>query len=144
MTLRHRSRSRNLVKAEAATRDIYQKAVTAIAVTAIVALMLWSFAAQARGAPDSFADLAEKLLPSVVNISASQTVVSNGDSAEEEGPAPGQDFEEFFKDFFERRGRPPERRRGGSQGPGSSSRMMDTSLPIITSLKARMKSPSAA
>ncbi len=117
VTLRHRSRSRSLAKAEVATRDIYQKAVAAIIVTAMAAVMLWSYKADARSAPESFADLAEKLLPSVVNISASQRVVSNGD-AEEEGPAPGQDFEEFFKDFFERRGRPPERRRGGSQGSG--------------------------
>ncbi|WP_282606528.1 DegQ family serine endoprotease [Pelagibius sp. Alg239-R121] len=120
MTLGHRSRPRSRVKAVTAERESYNKSLLAIAVTTIIALLLWSFSVQARGAPDSFADLAEKLLPSVVNISASQTVVSNGDSAEEqeEGPAPGQDFEEFFKDFFERRGRPPERRRGGSQGSG--------------------------
>ena len=30
--------------------------------------------AEARGAPDSFADLAEKLLPAVVNISTTQKV----------------------------------------------------------------------
>ena len=60
MTLRHRSRPRSLAKAEAATRDIYQKAVAAIIITAMAAVVLWSFNAQARSAPESFADLAEK------------------------------------------------------------------------------------
>ncbi|MGZ0246386.1 MAG: hypothetical protein ACKVH1_10580, partial [Alphaproteobacteria bacterium] len=37
----------------------------------LVACMTWGHApAVARGAPESFADLAEKLLPSVVNISS--------------------------------------------------------------------------
>jgi serine protease Do len=53
--------------------------------------------AQARPAPESFADLAERLLPTVVNISTTQAL------DESEG---GEDFEEFFKEFFERRGRP--------------------------------------
>jgi len=122
VTLRHRSRSRSLAKAVAVAREMNQQRILAIAVATFVGLLLWSFTAQARGAPESFADLAEKLLPAVVNISASQTVISNGEpesESEDGGPAPGQDFEEFFKDFFERRGRPPEqRRRGGSQGSG--------------------------
>ena len=37
-------------------------------------LMLVAGGAQARGAPDSFADLAQKLLPAVVNISTTSTV----------------------------------------------------------------------
>jgi serine protease Do len=62
--------------------------------------------AAARPAPDSFADLAEKLLPAVVNISTTQTV--KGDQhAEHSSPdlpqlPPGSPFEEFFKDFFNR------------------------------------------
>ncbi|MDF2096103.1 DegQ family serine endoprotease [Aquibaculum arenosum] len=51
--------------------------------------------AQARGAPDSFADLAEELLPTVVNISTSQVVEGGG------GP---ESFEDLFREFFERRG----------------------------------------
>jgi serine protease Do len=61
--------------------------------------------AAARSAPDSFADLAEKLLPSVVNISTTQTMKSDR-GHEHAGPEipqfpPGSPFEEFFKDFFE-------------------------------------------
>jgi len=74
-------------------------------------LVAWSFAAQARTAPNSFADLAERLLPTVVNIATTQTVESNR----------GEEFEEFFKEFFERRGgQPPpqEKRRASSLGSG--------------------------
>ncbi len=60
--------------------------------------------AEARPAPDSFADLAEKLLPAVVNISTTQ-MVKTEQHAEKTPPdlpqlPPGSPFEEFFKDFF--------------------------------------------
>jgi serine protease Do len=82
-----------------------------IFVTALLlfAVMLGSHAAHARGAPESFADLAEKLSPAVVNISTTQTV--SGGEGEEGGEVPmpqfppGSPFEEFFKDFFDRQGR---------------------------------------
>jgi serine protease Do len=61
--------------------------------------------AMARGAPDSFADLAAKLLPSVVNISTTQTLKSTGegDEAAPQMPQfpPGSPFEKFFHDFLE-------------------------------------------
>jgi len=50
--------------------------------------------AWARSAPDSFADLAERLLPAVVNVSTTTSVTD----------APEQDLEELFRDFFERHG----------------------------------------
>jgi len=60
----------------------------------------------ARTAPDSFADLAAKLLPAVVNISSSQTVQAHA-GAPGVGPElpmfpPGSPFEQFFKDFLNR------------------------------------------
>jgi serine protease Do len=83
--------------------------------------------ASARPAPDSFADLAAKLLPSVVNISTTQTVRSDR-GREHSGPEipqfpPGSPFEEFFRDFFEhgipKKGRPEAQpRKGTSLGSG--------------------------
>ena len=63
-----------------------------------------SCGASARGAPDSFADLAERLLPAVVNISSTQNVQT---AASDKGPEmpqfpPGSPFEQFFKDFMNR------------------------------------------
>lgn len=61
--------------------------------------------AYARGAPESFADLAEKLLPAVVNISTTQ-VIEGSSSRQPNMPQfpPGSPFEDFFKDFFDKNG----------------------------------------
>jgi serine protease Do len=78
-----------------------------VAAAVLVALpaVLTSGPAMARPAPDSFADLAAKLLPSVVNISTTQTLkTASGDQTGPEMPQfpPGSPFEEFFHDFLER------------------------------------------
>ena len=52
-------------------------------------------------APDSFADLAARLLPSVVNVSTTQVVEGNPGIEMPQLP-PGSPFEEFFKEFMER------------------------------------------
>ncbi len=59
--------------------------------------------ALARSTPESFADLTEKLLPAVVNISTTQTVSAREDMPELEFSfPPGSPFEDFFRDFMER------------------------------------------
>jgi serine protease Do len=73
--------------------------------------------ASARTAPETFADLAEKLLPAVVNISTTQTVEGQS-GVEIPMVPPGSPFEEFFKEFLER-SQPRERqRRATSLGSG--------------------------
>ncbi len=60
----------------------------------------------ARGAPDSFADLAQTLLPAVVNISSTQNAQTASSDKGPEMPVfpPGSPFEKFFKDFMNRHG----------------------------------------
>ena len=58
-----------------------------------------------KGVPESFADLAEKLMPSVVNISTTQTIVTNNNPFPFQFP-PGSPFEDMFKEF----GAPQERK----------------------------------
>ncbi len=73
----------------------------------------------ARGAPDSFADLAERLLPSVVNISTTQVTKTREGAPEAPRVPPGSPLEDFFKEFFDRQqrqGRP--QRRATSLGSG--------------------------
>jgi serine protease Do len=121
------------------------KAALAMALAApLVALQPVELSAQNRGAPPAqgFADLAERLLPAVVNISTTQTIRAErapqtpgerrrGQGPQGQGPEvpqfpPGSPFEEFFREFFDRQGRggqPGERpeapsRRAQSLGSG--------------------------
>ncbi|MBI3446950.1 MAG: trypsin-like peptidase domain-containing protein, partial [Magnetospirillum sp.] len=78
---------------------------------ALIAVLLHAGAADAEAAapPASFADLAERLLPSVVNISTTQTVKAPQGAPEMPQFPPGSPLEEFFKEFLERQqggGRP--------------------------------------
>ena len=64
-----------------------------------------SSATIAKDAPASFADLAERLMPSVVNISTTTTVTTRSNPFPFQFP-PGSPFEDMFKDF----GTPQERK----------------------------------
>ena len=59
----------------------------------------------AKSAPVSFADLAEKLMPSVVNIASTQTIKATSNPFPFQFP-PGSPFEDMFKEF----NRPKERK----------------------------------
>ena len=76
-------------------------------------LLAQASAGFARGAPDSFADLAEKLSPSVVNITTSTTVTGVSDESRPQVPE-GSPFGEMFKDFFDNG-------QGGQRRPRKSS-----------------------
>jgi len=102
-------------------------AIGLAALLIVASAVLASAPAAARPAPDGFADLAEKLLPSVVNISTTQTVKSES-GREHPGPEipqfpPGSPFEQFFRDFFDhgmpKNGRPEAQpRKATSLGSG--------------------------
>src|SRR5215472_94718 len=68
------------------------------------AAALISQPASARG-PDGIADVAERVIDAVVNISTSQTVEVKSDGHGGAIPQlpPGSPFEEFFDDFFKNR-----------------------------------------
>ena len=65
-----------------------------------------------KDAPSSFADLAEKLMPSVVNISTTQTITTTTNPFPFEFP-PGSPFEDMFKDFGT-----PQKRKASALGSG--------------------------
>jgi serine protease Do len=76
---------------------------TTIAAAVVLIALCWGAApAAARSAPESFADLAEAVLPAVVNISTTQTITANSGDV--------QDFEDLFRDFFDKQN--PNRREG--------------------------------
>jgi serine protease Do len=95
--------------------------------------------AMARG-PDGIADVAEKVIDAVVNISTSQTVEAKGGPGEGRGATPqlppGSPFEEFFDDFFKNR-RGPGGQRGGDLQPHKTNSLgsgfiIDTSGVVVT------------
>ena len=139
----HRARR---TAAAAAAADHFQDrrdralAAWVLAIPLIAALLLGSGFAHGQvtprpNAPESFAALAERLLPAVVNISTTQ----NGERQQEQRRVPempqfppGSPFEEFFRDFFERNGpdrgpQPP--RRATSLGSGF---IIDSSGIVVT------------
>jgi serine protease Do len=89
----------------------------AVAVTLALSMALATAPANARG-PDSVSAVAEKLIDAVVNISTSQTV-----KGAQGVPLPrvpkGSPFEEFFDDFFNKKGgKPQQDRKVNSLGSG--------------------------
>ena len=83
--------------------------IGAVLATAIIAAPVPP--ATAHPAPDSFADLAQSLLPAVVNVSSSMAAKASADAPEMPVFPPGSPFEQFFKDFMNRH-------HGGNGGNG--------------------------
>ena len=67
----------------------------------------------AKGIPGSFADLAERLMPSVVNISSTTTVVTSTNPFPGFEFPPGSPFEDMFKEFGT-----PQKRKSAALGSG--------------------------
>ncbi len=110
--------------------------------------------AEARPAPDSFADLAAKLLPSVVNISSTGTATDDADDDDDDSPQgddngdkngkkapndapqvptfpPGSPFEKFFRDFMNKHrraqpGQTPGQTPNGKNAPEANGRKMQS------------------
>ncbi|MBW8903537.1 MAG: Do family serine endopeptidase, partial [Bradyrhizobium sp.] len=84
-----------------------------------LAAVLTAAPALARG-PDGIADVAEKVIDAVVNISTSQTLEAKSGGGEGRGAMPqlppGSPFEEFFDDFFKNRRGPGAGPKGGDKG----------------------------
>lgn len=67
-------------------------------ITVIFIFTNFSIFSNAKDVPSSFADLVEKLMPSVVNISTTQTVTTNKNQFPFQFP-PGSRLEDMFKEF---------------------------------------------
>ena len=78
----------------------------------IILTFSFSIQSNSQSVPESFADLAERLMPSVVNISTTQTVVTNTNPLPFKFP-PGSPFEDMFKEFGV-----PQERKSAALGSG--------------------------
>ncbi len=108
-------------------------ATLALPLLAPLSIAVAPLPAVARDAPTSFADLAERLLPAVVNISSTTTITphSGPGNAPGAGPEmpnfpPGSPFEQFFRDFMERN------RQGGQNQPPRRSQSLGSGFIIDT------------
>lgn len=126
------------VRVRSVTRDFYPLAIAGLIALLILAAV--SSIARAQQRPDTFADLAEKLRPAVVNIAT----VQNAPTSAQQGPQrrqdvpqapPGSPFGDMFRDLFPGPGAPgaPNRgpRRGQSVGSGF---IIDARGYIVTNL----------
>ncbi len=99
-----------------------------VAAALVVVLALFGAAGQApaRG-PDGIADIADKVMDAVVNISTSQKVEAQANMPQ---LPPGSPFEEFFEEFFKnRRGQ-----QGPGQGPGQGDNQRERGPRRVNSL----------
>ena len=88
---------------------------------AILLLMLQVIQTSAQMMPNTFADLAEDFSPSVVNITTTTVIAGRADQAPRGIVPKGSPFEDFFKEF-------EDRRRGGGKGRGRRSSALGLSL----------------
>jgi len=75
--------------------------------------LAFSIQSNANDAPASFADLAERLMPSVVNISTTTTVTTSSNPFPGFQFPPGSPFEDMFKEFGT-----PQKRKSAALGSG--------------------------
>src|SRR5881227_1897300 len=100
------------------TRQVRRPALAALALSALMLPPLTA-PASARG-PDGIADVAERVIDAVVNISTSQNVASRNQGGGGGGATPNlpndPQLDELFRDFFNRRGQQGEnnQNRGGN------------------------------
>ena len=109
------------MKTMTTTLDVGSHKAHAYAIGAVVALaiiLLQAISAAARGAPDSFADLAERLSPAVVNITTSTVVAGRQAPVMPRAPR-GSPLQELFPDLFGPEGQSNNnRRRASALGSG--------------------------
>ena len=97
-----------------ATNSSYQNRTIWLSFLIFLLFFLQATLSFAQMMPNSFADLAEKISPSVVNITTTTVTAGKANQAPRGLVPEGSPFEEFFKEF-------DDRRRGGNLRPRRSS-----------------------
>ena len=95
-------------------KDFAVYRATWVFVAALCLLILQALQATAQMLPNTFADLADEISPSVVNITTTTVIAGRADQMPRGIVPKGSPFEEFFREF-------EDRRRGGNGGASRSS-----------------------
>ena len=96
--------------------SFFKKIFCYLSVLILIVLVVPS--TNSRGIPETFSELAEELLPSVVNISTTQFIEDKYRTRPQFQFPPGSPFEDMFRDFFDmnRNNNAPRRRKATSLG----------------------------
>ena len=86
----------------------------------LILIVLVAPSTNSRGIPETFSELAEELLPGVVNISTTQLIEDKYNARPQFQFPPGSPFEDMFRDFFDmnRNNNAPRKRKATSLGSG--------------------------
>ena len=86
----------------------------------LILIVLVTPSTNSRGIPETFSELAEELLPGVVNISTTQLIEDKYNARPQFQFPPGSPFEDMFRDFFDtnRNNNAPRKRKATSLGSG--------------------------
>ena len=79
--------------------SFFKKIFCYLSVLILIVLVVPS--TNSRGIPETFSELAEELLPSVVNISTTQLIEDKYNTRPQFQFPPGSPFEDMFRDFFD-------------------------------------------
>ena len=109
--------TRRGASAPAASKALRQLSLAVAAALVLTGLTL-SYEASARSGPQSVAPLAEKLISAVVNISTTQAAKGRQSGVPLPSVPKGATFEQFFDEFFDKRGKQDEGRKASSLGSG--------------------------
>ena len=99
----------------------------------LILVLNFSSVSNSQNIPNSFADLAEKLMPSVVNISTTQTVVTRSNPFPNFQFPPGSPFGDMFKEFGT-----PQERQSSALGSGfiiDEKGILVTTMPSLLIIK---------
>ena len=98
--------------------SFFKKIFSYLSVLILIVLVVPS--TNSRGIPETFSELAEELLPSVVNISTTQLIEDKYNTRPQFQFPPGSPFEDMFRDFFDmnRNNNAPRKRKATSLGSG--------------------------
>jgi serine protease Do len=102
------------------------------AATVAAVMLVTPLAAFARPAPDSFAELAAKVTPAVVNVSTTQPVERAPGQRPQSPFPPGSPFEEFFKRFFDQESYSPSAENQAKMTALGSGFIVDPSGYVVT------------
>ena len=114
-------------------KDFAAYRATWVFAAALCLLILQALQAAAQMMPNTFADLAEEISPSVVNITTTTVIAGRADQRPRGIVPKGSPFEEFFREFEDRR------RGGNGDVPKHPCQVVHAGVPTAQSCRSNRR-----